>query len=100
MLSLKKGPSWSWCLFLAREHRLRHYSRAYSQRHYPKSETWVCSCSLLLYSQWSGHQNNPDINITDERIMSTWFIHTMVMNYDNINEIYRLMDGHMNNIFE
>ena len=32
--------------------------------------------------------------------MSTWFIYTMVMNYDNINEIYRLMDGHMNNIFE
>ena len=23
-----------------------------------------------------------------------------VMNCDNINEIYRLMDGHMNNIFE
>ena len=30
--------------------------------------------------------------------MSTWFIYTMVKNYDNINEIYRLMDGHMNNI--
>ena len=32
--------------------------------------------------------------------MSIWFIYTMVMNCDNINEIYRLMDGHMNNIFE
>ena len=42
----------------------------------------------------------PRCNITDERIMSTWFIYTMVKNYDNINEIYRLMDGHMNNIFE
>lgn len=39
-------------------------------------------------------------NITDERIMNIWFIYTMVMNCDNINEIYRLMDGHMNNIFE
>ena len=42
----------------------------------------------------------PRCNITDERIMNIWFIYTMVMNYDNINEIYRLMDGHMNNIFE
>ena len=32
--------------------------------------------------------------------MSTWFIYTMVMNYDNINEIYRLMDGDMNNLSE
>ena len=39
-------------------------------------------------------------NITDERIMNIWFTYTMVMNCDNINEIYRLMDGHMNNIFE
>ena len=32
--------------------------------------------------------------------MSTWFIYTMVKNYDNINEIYRLMDRDMNNLSE
>ena len=42
----------------------------------------------------------PRCNITDERIMNIWFIYTMVMNYDNINEIYRLMDGDMNNLSE
>ena len=42
----------------------------------------------------------PRCNITDERVMNIWFIYTMVMNCDNINEIYRLMDGHMNNILE
>ena len=42
----------------------------------------------------------PRCNITDERIMNIWFIYTMVMNCDNINEIYRLMDGDMNNLSE
>ena len=42
----------------------------------------------------------PRCNITDERIMNIWFTYTMVMNCDNINEIYRLMDGDMNNLSE
>ena len=42
----------------------------------------------------------PRCNITDERIKNIWFIYTMVMNCDNINEIYRLMNGYMNNISE
>ena len=42
----------------------------------------------------------PRCNITDERIMNIWFIYTMVMNCDNINEIYRLMDRDMNNLSE
>jgi hypothetical protein len=42
----------------------------------------------------------PRCNITDERIMNIWFIYTMVMNCENINEIYRLMDGDMNNLSE
>ena len=42
----------------------------------------------------------PRCNITDERIMNIWFIYTMVMNCDNINEIYRLMNGYMNNLSE
>ena len=42
----------------------------------------------------------PRCNITDERIKNIWFIYTMVMNCDNINEIYRLMDGDMNNLSE
>ena len=42
----------------------------------------------------------PRCNITDERIMNIWCIYTMVMNCENINEIYRLMDGDMNNLSE
>lgn len=42
----------------------------------------------------------PRCNITDERVMNIWFIYTMVMNCDNINEIYRLMNGYMNNLSE
>jgi hypothetical protein len=42
----------------------------------------------------------PRCNITDERVMNIWFIYTMVMNCDNINEIYRLMDRDMNNLSE
>ena len=42
----------------------------------------------------------PRCNITDERIMNIWFIYTMVMNCDNMNEIYRLMDRDMNNLSE
>ena len=42
----------------------------------------------------------PRCNITDERVMNIWFIYTMVVNCDNINEIYRLMDRDMNNLSE
>jgi len=42
----------------------------------------------------------PRCNITDERIKNIWFIYTMVMNSNNINEIYRLMDRDMNNLSE
>jgi hypothetical protein len=42
----------------------------------------------------------PRCNITDERIKNIWFIYTMVVNCDNINEIYRLMDRDMNNLSE
>jgi hypothetical protein len=42
----------------------------------------------------------PRCNITDERIMNIWFIYTMVMNCENINEIYMLLDGDMNKLSE
>ena len=42
----------------------------------------------------------PRCNITDERIKNIWFIYTMVMNCENINEIYMLLDGDMNKLSE